>query len=224
MFPNVAMDAVRRAAVPKTARILDVGCGSGLLLQDLAYLGLTNLMGVDPFIPADLVYDSGVKVFKRDLADMPGEFDLITFHYSYEHMDKPAEVMRHIQRLLSPNGKAIVRIPVASSYAWRHYGVHWFNLDAPRHFYIHTYKSIDLLAAQACLRVKETVQEGSGATFWNSEDYKNNVALTDSQFLGNRPLKRMLMWKRTRAWNALAEELRQNKDSDLVGFYLERKH
>jgi SAM-dependent methyltransferase len=223
MGPNIAIQAVRRARVADSARILDVGCGSGHLLLDLAYLGFTSLTGVDPFIAADLTYGNGVKVFKRGLAEMSGQFELITFHYSYEHMDKPAEVMKHVWRLLGPSGKAIIRIPLASSYAWRHYAVHWFNLDAPRHFYIHTYRSMDLLAERAGLQLTETVQEGGGATFWYSEDYKNDISHNTPEFLGNRPLKRILLSKRIRSWNAQAEDLRRKGDSDLVAFYLERK-
>ncbi len=221
-FPNIAIQVVCRTGVPKTARILDVGCGSGRALLDLSYLGFTNLAGIDPFIAGDLAYANGVKVFKRELSSMSGEFDLITFHYSYEHMDHPAEVLRQTKRLLSPGGTAIVRIPVASSYAWRHYGVNWFNLDPPRHFYIHTFKSIEMLAGQAGLKVVQTVQEGSAGQFWTSEEYARDIPHTDPRTLGSSFLKRLLAWRDIRAWKIMAEELNRKQEGDLVGFYLRR--
>jgi SAM-dependent methyltransferase len=219
-FPNIAIQAVRRSEVSKDSRILDVGCGSGRALLDLSYLGFTNLTGVDPFIGQDLVYSNGVRVFKKDLSEMSGLFDLITFHYSYEHMDRPAEVLRHTQRLLSPKGTVIVRIPVASSYSWRRYGVNWFNLDPPRHFYIHTFKSIDLLAGEAGLKVIETVQEGGAGQFWTSEEYERDIPHNDPRTLGSSFFKRLLAWKQIQAWKRKADELNRNQQGDLVGFYL----
>jgi len=157
-FANRAMESVRRSGVSKEARILDVGCGSGRFLLDLAYLGFANLTGADPFNERDLVYENGVRVLKRQLSEIEGTFDLIMLHYSYEHMDKPEAVLREIHRLLGPGGQAILRIPVASSYAWRRYGVNWVNFDPPRHFYLHTFKSIDLLTRRVGLEVEEGIR------------------------------------------------------------------
>ncbi len=219
-FPNLAIQVVRRSGAPKSSRILDVGCGSGRALLDLSYLGFTDLTGADPFIGADLVYPNGVRVLKRELSSMSGEFDLITFHYSFEHMDRPAKVLKETQRLLSRGGTAIVRIPVASSYAWRRYGVNWFNMDPPRHFYIHTFKSMDILARQAGLRIVETVQEGGSGQFWTSEEYERDIPHNDPRTLGSSLFKRLLAWKQIRAWRRRSDELNRNQEGDLVGFYL----
>lgn len=223
LFPNLAIDAVRRSGVAKDARILDVGCGSGRALLDLSYLGFTNLTGVDPFIRADLSYENGVKVFKRELQDMSGEFDLITFHYSYEHMDHPLQVMKETRRLLSPAGKVIVRIPVASSYSWRRYGVNWFNLDPPRHFYIHTFRSMETLVEKAGLKILETVQEGGAGQFWTSEEYERDIPHNDPRTLGSSSLQRIRARRQIRRWTAQADELNRNNQGDLVGFYLGHK-
>ena len=222
MFPNLGLETIRRAGIPKTARILDVGCGSGRLLLDLQHLGFTSLTGADPFIGSDLNYQNGVKVYKRSLAEMTGEYDLITFHYSFEHMDKPAEIMYHAQRLLSVDGVAIIRIPVASSYAWQKYGISWFNLDPPRHFFIHTYKSIELLAKQVGLKITHTVQEGGGATFWYSEDYQRDIPANDPRFIGSSYFKKLRNWKLIRSCHAKSEEANLKGESDLVGFFLRK--
>jgi 2-polyprenyl-3-methyl-5-hydroxy-6-metoxy-1,4-benzoquinol methylase len=67
-------------------------------------------------------------------------------HHSFEHMDNPCGVLKQIDKLLNPDGELLIRIPVSDSFAWRKYGVDWFQLDAPRHFFLHTTKSIALLA------------------------------------------------------------------------------
>lgn len=221
-FPNRAVEAVRRAALPSSAAILDVGCGSGRLLLDLAYLGYTNLTGVDPFNPRELVYKNGVKVYKRELADFQGQFDLVMLHFCYEHMDRPAEVMRHIRRLLLPGGQAVVRIPLASSYAWRRYGTNWVNMDPPRHFYLHTFKSIDILAEQTGLQVKEVIHEGFDDQFWGSEQFERDIPSQDPRSLYSRPVKRLLAWKMVRQCKAKAEKLNREGQGDLVCFHLVR--
>jgi SAM-dependent methyltransferase len=220
LFPNLAIEAVRESAVPLKARILDVGCGSGRALLDLSYLGFSNLSGVDPFVEKDLLYANGVKVFRKELAGMSGEFDLITFHYSFEHMDQPEFVLRETKRLLSPSGKVIIRIPVACSYAWRHYGINWFNLDPPRHLYIHTFRSMELLAERVGLKIFKTIQESGAGQFWTSEDYEQDIPHSDPRALGSSALKRLLQWKRIRDWKTKAEELNRKGEGDLVGFYL----
>ncbi len=220
--PNGSTQAIRRAGISNGARILDIGCGSGRLLLDLAYLGFTNLTGADPFIRQDLVYDNGVKVFKRPLLEMPGQFDLIMLHHSYEHMDRPAEAMVQVKRLLSPGGQIIIRIPVASSYAWREYGVNWVNLDAPRHFFLHTFRSIEILAGQAGLQVFQVVHEGNDEQFWASEQFARDIPSNDPRSLGASPIKRILHWPRIKAYKARAAELNRTGQGDLVCFHLRR--
>jgi SAM-dependent methyltransferase len=44
--------------------------------------------------------------------------------------------------LLACKGIIVVRIPAVSSYAWERYGVAWMQLDAPRHFFLHSPKSM----------------------------------------------------------------------------------
>ncbi|MEK7718127.1 MAG: class I SAM-dependent methyltransferase, partial [Bacteroidota bacterium] len=111
--------------------ILDVGCGSGRIILSMQRSGFKNLTGIDPFLEKDLQNTANLKILKKDLFEMTGQFDLIMLHHAFEHMDHPEQVFGKIRELLKPNGKLLIRIPVANSHAWRKYRTHWFALDAP---------------------------------------------------------------------------------------------
>ena len=218
--PNTAMQAVRRLNPPRGASILDVGCGSGQLILDLFHLGYTGVTGLDPYLERDLVHDNGVTVLKRRLDDMEGRFDVIMLHHSFEHMPEPLEVMKNLSRLLHPKGCVILRIPVCSSHAWRHYGVDWMHLDAPRHLYLHSSRSIELLAAAAGLAVEDVVHEGNASQFLGSEQYRRDIPLMDRRSFSASPAWRLWRWFEVRRLEARAEELNRRGEGDLVSFEL----
>lgn len=220
--PNHAMEAVRRCATPKQARILDVGCGSGRLLLDLAYLGFKNLEGADPFIDRDISYPNGVRVFKRTLAEMPPGYDMVMLNHSFEHMDRPADVMRDLYMLVKPGGSLIIRIPIVSSFAWRTYGVNWINLDAPRHFYLHSFKSMDLLTQSVGFLTGGVIHEGNDEQFWGSEQYARDIPYNDPRSFGSSLFNRLRGWRTIREWKRRAAELNRLEEADLVCFQLIR--
>src|SRR6266704_3656797 len=134
-------------------KILDLGAGNGGFLRDLRIFGYTDLTGLDPFIDEDLLYAPGLKVLKKETQALEGPYDFITSNHSLEHMREPLLMLKEIHRLLKDDGHVLVRIPLVSSYAWEHYGVDWVQLDAPRHFFLHSYKSMQLLADQANFKI-----------------------------------------------------------------------
>ena len=71
-YDNLPLQAFSRMGVPHDARILDVGCGSGVLLADLKELGYRNLLGLDRFVPQALADKHGVRIVKGELRDLKG--------------------------------------------------------------------------------------------------------------------------------------------------------
>lgn len=219
-FPNRALAAFRRLNPPKQARILDVGCGSGHLLLDLQHLGFDRLAGLDPFVERQLDYEGGLTVYRKQLDEFDGQFDIIMLHHAYEHMDNPLGVMNALSRLLKPGGSVILRIPVASSYGWKHYGVNWVNLDAPRHLFLHTTSSISHLAKQANLSIRQIIQEVDDSVFWASEAYAQDIPMSDPRFPFNSMRKRLVGLRQRGKYLAKAKELCELNQSDGVCFYL----
>jgi cyclopropane fatty-acyl-phospholipid synthase-like methyltransferase len=52
------------------SKILDVGCGAGELLLRLAEETFSDLTGLDPLIEGDILYKNGVKILKKELAEL----------------------------------------------------------------------------------------------------------------------------------------------------------
>jgi len=168
-------DWFRRGNLTLDSRIVDIGCGTGGLLLRLQREGFRSLLGADPFIEADIDYGNGVRVLKRGLKELEGEFDFAMLHHSFEHMPDPAAALQALRAKLAPGGTLLIRIPVADCYARRRYGTNWLAWDAPRHLYLHTVTSIALLASAAGLAVSEVVYDSSGEQFSSSELYLRGV-------------------------------------------------
>jgi SAM-dependent methyltransferase len=201
--------------------ILDVGCGQGQALLDLHSLGFTNLTGIDPLIDSDVVYDNCVKVYRQSLAELDGEFDFIMLNHSFEHMPDQLPTLIKLRQLLKPNRYLLIRIPIVDSYQWRRYGLNWVGLDAPRHLYLHTRKSMDLLARQAGFSVAEIVFDSDGATDWLSEQYAAGISMIDARSYSVNPAASIFTENDMKGFSAHAEELNANRDADCAGFYLQ---
>ena len=161
-----------------SARFLDIGCGSwSLWLEGLKTMGFNHLTGVDPFIKED-ISTGGINIHKRQISEVDGTFDLITFHHSLEHIPEQEKTLQAARRLLAPNGVILVRIPTVSSYAWKHYGTDWVEMDPPRHLYLHSRASVDILGKKSGLKLYSTLCDSIELEFYGSEQYLKGIPLT----------------------------------------------
>lgn len=171
-------DCLRGTKIVNSSKILDVGCGSGLWLNELSKLGFTNLRGVDLYIRNNINHKNGISISKGEIDNIKNEkFDVITFHHSFEHMRNPQEVFNKIYELLNDKGICIIRIPVIDSYAWKKYKTNWVQIDAPRHLYLHSKKSIEMLAENSNLKVYDIRYDSTEFQFWGSEEYMKGIPL-----------------------------------------------
>ncbi|MHC4941603.1 MAG: class I SAM-dependent methyltransferase [Planctomycetota bacterium] len=178
-------DWVSWVEVDGKTRILDVGCGAGKWLLRLEKKGFRNLEGVDPFIDETIHYACGITILKKEIWDLAKEegrinsFDLLTMHHSLEHIHEQHESMAAAHALLKDGGKLLVRIPICSSWAWEHYKVNWVQLDAPRHLFLHSAKSIERLARAHGFKLERTIYDSTEFQFKGSEKYLQDIPLIE---------------------------------------------
>nr|WP_253072642.1 class I SAM-dependent methyltransferase [Sphingomonas sp. H160509] len=180
--PNTTIRMIGTLGLSKKARILDVGCGGGRLLDRLKGIGFAHLMGVDPFVDAHQTSLAGVPIKKGYLADLPDQFDLIMFHHALEHTINPIDDLIAARKHLAPGGKCLVRIPTVSSHAWERYGVDWVQLDAPRHTAIPSRAGMAKAVALAGFRLADTIDDSTPFQFEGSERYRADVPLLKHDF------------------------------------------
>ncbi len=200
--------------------ILDVGCGYGKLLNRMQRDGFRNLTGADLFIKDNIDYPNGVKILKKDVVELEGQFNLIISNHSFEHMPNPLKVLCKFFELLKHNNFVLMRIPVASSYAWRHYGVNWFALDAPRHLFLHTVKSIEILSKQAGFKLADVDFDSTESQFVYSELYQKGISFADMDKYRHDSQQQIFSEKQIEDFKAHAKELNRNDDGDQATFYL----
>jgi SAM-dependent methyltransferase len=220
-FMPARPDLSSLAQVPlhKEMRILDVGCGSGSLLNFLQRAGFESLAGIDPFLPDDIQISPNVFVRKLSLGQVQEHFDLIMFHHVFEHVESGQETLRLCRERLSDHGKILLRFPTADSDAWEYYRENWVQLDAPRHFFLHTRSSFELLAKKADLKIEKWFCDSTSFQFWGSELYQRNqplfggdgVAILPETYFSKMEMKSFA--QRTREANA-------HKRGDQIGVVL----
>lgn len=99
----------------KGKRVIDVGCGGGILSEGMAALG-ASVTGIDLGEKALGVaklhlFESGLKVDYRHISaeDMasaePGAFDVVTCLEMLEHVPDPASTVRACAQLVKPGGE-----------------------------------------------------------------------------------------------------------------------
>ncbi len=108
------LDWIDRLAALAGKRVLDVGCGGGILAEAMAQRG-ARVTGIDlsgkPLRVAQLhALESGVTVDYREAsaeamaAASPGEFEVVTCMEMLEHVPDPASIVRACGALARPGG------------------------------------------------------------------------------------------------------------------------
>lgn len=109
------LDYIEQRAGLAGKKVLDVGCGGGLLSEGMALRGaeVTGIdMGEAPLTVAKLhLYESGAKVdYQRATAEEfaerhAGKYDVVTCLEMLEHVPDPASVIRACASLVKPGGQ-----------------------------------------------------------------------------------------------------------------------
>jgi len=221
-MPNDKLATLKPLQLTTDARVLDVGCGAGLLLYALRELSFANLLGIDPFNPDTVRYPNGLVIEPRDIFAEQGQWDVIMFHHSFEHLSEQQATLQQAHHLLSEQGTVLLRVPTVSSYAWQHYGINWVQLDAPRHLFLHSVASIDALAAQTGFQVEQVVYDSNAFQFWGSEQYEKDIPLRSEQSWAENRANGLFSDKQIRQYERRAHELNAVNQGDQAAFYLKK--
>lgn len=149
-----------------------------------------------------------------------GDEFLVMFHHCFENMSDPFEALVSVSRILSSNDICLIRIPVVSSYAWTKYGTNWVQLDAPRHFYLHSVKSMKLIVEKAGLKLKTVTYDSTALQFWGSEQYMRNIPLKSENSYGVKKEKSIFSISEIKEFQNKANELNINELGDQAAFYI----
>jgi SAM-dependent methyltransferase len=134
-------------SAPRPGRVLDVGCGTGLMLKELAHF---QPVGLD-FSTHALQFSRsrGLKNLTRaDVVHLPfadNSFDLILALDLMEHVKNDQRLIREFHRVLRPGGCLMATVP-AHPYLWSDHDI------ALHHFRRYTAKSLRRLLATGKLR------------------------------------------------------------------------
>lgn len=120
-----------------SARVLEVGCGSGGKAVFFSTLGCTSVTGMD--IHPDVALGPGfsecipgrgkIHFVQSDVEALPfpaGAFDLVLAHDVMEHLQEPEAALAEIQRVLAADGCLSVIMPhyygLSGNHLWNYFG------------------------------------------------------------------------------------------------------
>lgn len=157
LWHTVVRGPYREIARMRPGRLLDVGCGGGVLGESFRRRGW-KVYGVDPSPHACAgAAQRGLEVHCGELHDVPwppASFDAIVFNHSLEHLDDPAEALRGARSLLRDGGILTVSVPNFGCWQRRAFGGRWFQLDLPRHLQHFDRSTLTRLVGEAGFTVR----------------------------------------------------------------------
>lgn len=111
----------RWGAVPKDARILEIGCGTGHNLPMLAQFGEIDAIEIDETAAAKASERLGKQVGSSPLPELdgvqPGSYDLVAVLDVVEHVEDDVAALKAIATALKPGGQILITVP-AHQWMW----------------------------------------------------------------------------------------------------------
>jgi len=122
-------------------RLLDVGCSTGIFLNEMRRSVHWEVYGVEPAaFPARIARECfGLQVFQQTLleAKLPENyFNVVTWWHVLEHTPDPKECLQETYRILKPGGWVFIQTPDPNSWEAKLFGPWWEGFDAPRHLHL----------------------------------------------------------------------------------------
>ena len=142
--------ALRQLRLERGVRLLDIGCGSGWLANECSRHGAS--------VTATDIAPSGVAAARRrfpeveyaaaDIYDMPmaaASFDAVVLSEVLEHVERVADALVEVRRLLVPGGRLLVTVPFRETIV-EHLCIHC-NRPTPANAHLHRFDTGSLTSA-----------------------------------------------------------------------------
>jgi SAM-dependent methyltransferase len=139
-------------------KVLDVGCGSGWFLVQMRDQGWEP-HGVEISEAAARIgrEQANLPIFCGTLldADFPKDFfDYVRLNHSFEHMSRPNETLREINRILKPGGRVLIGVPNHAGLTARIFGRYWWYLGVPVHPFNYSATNLTTLLTRIGLQIE----------------------------------------------------------------------
>ena len=123
---NYGLDLIDLFRPDTKEKILDIGCGAGVFLQEAFKKGYKECVGIDANSNYKSEYkkDAGINYISStfeslDPSTIGGEYDVITMWSVLEHIYEPQVFLNNLKKLLKPNGLVFILVPNLKSLATR---------------------------------------------------------------------------------------------------------
>jgi SAM-dependent methyltransferase len=218
---NTILDWKHKLKLSFQDEILDYGCGNGDILYEFHKHGFKNLEGLDPFLP-ESTSKLPFALNKGLISEFTfsKKFKLIMMHHSFEHMPDQQAVLAKLKDLMQKDGKLLIRMPVVNE-AFYHYRENWVQIDAPRHFGIHTIKSFELLTKACGFQISEIFYDSTAFQFTGSEQNKADIAFFDRNSFKVNVNESIFSKEDLINYDQKALEYNKSGKGDQAGFILE---
>ena len=148
------------ALMGRRGRILEIGCGRGLLLHQLAQLG-HECHGIERSALAArrAARTEGLRIYTQSLEEchFPEQyFDAVILWHVLEHLDHPEKSLALMSRVLKPGSLLYLEVPNLTSLQSCTTGKNWFHLDLEHHLYHFAPDGLHRLLASSGFRVEKT--------------------------------------------------------------------
>ena len=155
-------------------RLLDVGCGSGGLMERHRDLGWT-VCGIELSPNAcEACRSRGLEVHPGTVLDAPlagRQFDVILLSHVIEHVLDPVGLLRKMREFIAPGGRIILRTPNIHGIGFLMYHSCWSALEAPRHVVLFSPRTLSLLAKRAGFTVRRLKTRSEANMLCESRHY-----------------------------------------------------
>ncbi len=141
----------RKVPLPASARILEIGCGTGHNLAMLGRFGTVDALEMDGAARAVASKRLGRRVEDARLPELPGvperHYELVALLDVLEHVEDDRAALRSIARRLKPGGRILLTVP---AFQWM-----WSAHDVVNHHHRrYSRAGLRKVAADAGLRVE----------------------------------------------------------------------